>query len=109
MASIQKIPEDVINDFKAAFERNGGTVLNTRTYPDGDFAEINGAINELQGLVNSGLLEAYPTPAYELGETEPEPYPFRTALPNLDSRKCNFLQKPYAIFVPATYEDAAVS
>lgn len=109
LASTQKIPECVIEEFKEAFEANKGTVLNTGDYSVGDFSEINGAIEELTSLMNGGLLEPYPTPDYELGETDPEPYPFRTALPVLDTAKCNYYQKPYAIFIPATYEDAAVS
>jgi len=87
-------------------------------------------VEEIGNLLADGLdpvVEAFDTPEYEgpLGVdtfetgpgnsgfkgcancTLPEPYPFRTTLPKIDMPRCP--QLPYAVFVPATVEDAAIA
>ena len=85
-------------------------------------------VQQLQQKLASDEWEAFDTPSYELGDEDfgkdigfgfgactldedpegcspPEPYPLRTNLPKMAQPRC--FQDPYAIFVPATYEDAA--
>jgi len=114
-----KIPGVVLADVNLGFRSNGGavftrdstndpldpfdrTVLATDDWPafDTPYYEFDPDANTNTGPGNSGYKGCDVC-------SPPEPYPLRTALPKIAMPRCP--QSPYAIFVPATYEDAATA
>jgi len=129
-----KIPEKILKKLDKGFRSNGGAVLTRQgDYSDLDLLErvrmsTDDYISQIERKLSSpAAWESFDTPLYEFGDTTvgddigagfntcrgegpctpPEPYPFRTNLPRMAQPRC--LQDPYVVFVPATYEDAALA
>uniref|UniRef100_A0A7S2MEF3 FAD-binding PCMH-type domain-containing protein n=1 Tax=Helicotheca tamesis TaxID=374047 RepID=A0A7S2MEF3_9STRA len=124
LRSGSKIPPEVLQSAHDTFSTNGGAVFTYDWKNEDIFDRTVEVTDNYVAQIESLGYTAFETPDYEFNPdananvgpgpsgfrgcdvcSPPEPYPFRTVLPKIAMPRC--AQTPYALFIPATYEDAA--